>query len=89
MAAELARISELTRLASLQQASMTPQALQLSRHARRVYVGNLPHNTTESSLTHYFNQVRQLRWSWTVVCMQGCWLLFEHPLGCLCCCVCF
>jgi RNA recognition motif-containing protein len=37
---------------------MTPQALQLSRHARRVYVGNLPQNTTESSLTHYFNQVR-------------------------------
>jgi RNA recognition motif-containing protein len=58
MAAELARISEMTRLASLQQASMTPQALQLSRHARRVYVGNLPQNTTESSLTHYFNQVQ-------------------------------
>lgn len=54
----MARISEMTRLATLQQAVvMTPQALQLSRHARRVYVGNLPPNITETSITHYFNQV--------------------------------
>jgi len=61
MLAELARVAEITRLASLQQASMTPQALQLSRHARRVYVGNLPPNVTEASITHYFNQVSACR----------------------------
>lgn len=57
MAAELARIAEVTRLAALQQASMTPQALQMSRHARRVYVGSLPPNITETSISHFFNQV--------------------------------
>ena len=84
LAADLARIAEVTRLASLQQAAMTPQALQLSRHARRVYVGNLPHNVTETALTHYFNQVggfevlrvagsclRILQCSWWAVCARS------------------
>lgn len=39
---------------------MTPQALQLSRHARRVYVGSLPPGISEVALTHYFNQVGEL-----------------------------
>jgi hypothetical protein len=58
IAAELAKVSEATRLASLQQQQNTPQALQLSRHARRIYVGGLPQGITEVQLTHYFNQVR-------------------------------
>jgi hypothetical protein len=58
VAAELARIAEMTRLAALQNAQATPQALQLSRHARRVYVGSLPPGISEVALTHFFNQVR-------------------------------
>ena len=57
IAAELAKVAEATRLASLQQQQNTPQALQLSRHARRIYVGGLPQGITEVQLTHYFNQV--------------------------------
>jgi hypothetical protein len=48
----------MTRLAALQNAQSTPQALQLSRHARRVYVGSLPPGISEVALTHFFNQVR-------------------------------
>jgi hypothetical protein len=48
----------MTRLAALQNAQPTPQALQLSRHARRVYVGSLPPGISEVALTHFFNQVR-------------------------------
>jgi hypothetical protein len=58
IAAEYARVAELTRLAALQQAAMTPAALQASRHARRVYVGNLPHTITENGIKAFFNQVR-------------------------------
>jgi hypothetical protein len=56
-----AKVSEATRLASLQQQQQqyTSHALQLSRHARRVYVGGLPQGITEVQLTHYFNQVRE------------------------------
>jgi hypothetical protein len=56
-AAQYARVAELTRLAAMQQASMTPQALQLTRHARRVYVGNLPPSINEMGITQFFNQV--------------------------------
>lgn len=57
IAAELARVAEAARLAAIQQQQNNPQALQLSRHARRVYVGGLPAGISEVTLINFFNQV--------------------------------
>eukprot|EP00879_Flechtneria_rotunda_P013232 GHRR01013817.1.p1 GENE.GHRR01013817.1~~GHRR01013817.1.p1 ORF type:complete len:453 (+),score=205.82 GHRR01013817.1:1432-2790(+) len=64
----------MTRLAALQQQTVTPQALQISRHARRVYVGSLPPNITEVALTHYFNQV--------MMAVGACSALGSPVIGC-------
>eukprot|EP00775_Hariotina_reticulata_P010491 gene10491-10650_t len=64
----------MTRLQALQQSQLTPQALQLSRHARRVYVGGLPPNITEVTLTHFFNQV--------MMAVGGCSTTGSPVIGC-------
>eukprot|EP00798_Chlamydomonas_sp_ICE-L_P016554 gene16554-22783_t len=59
VAASLALAAELARLSSLQNNSTMPNQAnqQLTRHARRVYVGNLPHGLSEASLSTFFNGI--------------------------------
>jgi hypothetical protein len=74
----------MTRLQAMQQSQLTPQALQLSRHARRVYVGGLPANITEVTLTHFFNQVSaQALWLPQQEWQHSLMGVFAHCMACL------